>query len=58
MACCQALGMWHSMHPLAGSTGQVVLTLLGDVFCCEGFVRDGGAESDVSAVLAGTGSGP
>ena len=32
--------MWHSMHPLVGSTGQVVPTFFDGVFCM-GFVFDG-----------------
>ena len=42
--CCHALGMWHPMQPLAGSTGHVVLTSLETLFCRGGFACDGAAE--------------
>jgi hypothetical protein len=44
---CQALGMWHSMQPLAESTGQVILIFFDDVCCCNSVVWTGGAESAV-----------
>jgi hypothetical protein len=52
---CQSLGMWHLMHPLAGSTGHVVLACV-DVFGVIGFIPEGDLASGVRALISGTGS--